>query len=150
MTGHNKRFKDQNLRISDFYDEVVVICPACSKNAIAKSNTSTHTARLWCLHCGHNKEVSKETTIIGIKTAVQTAAHTFFNAELWLQHPFKNETFWAYNQAHLEYLENYISANLREHKDRTHFTLLEKLPKFYHEAKKREALLKIIEKLKHK
>ena len=46
------------------------------------------------------------------------------------------------------YLEKYISATLREHKDRTNFTLLEKLPKFYHEAKNREGLLKIIAKLK--
>jgi hypothetical protein len=39
---------------------------------------------------------------------------------------------------------------MREHKDRAHFTLLEKLPKFYHEGKNRTALLKIIEKLKKK
>ena len=39
---------------------------------------------------------------------------------------------------------------LREHKDRTHFTLLEKLPRFYHEAKNREVLLKLIAKLKAK
>jgi hypothetical protein len=42
------------------------------------------------------------------------------------------------------------SDTLREHKDRTHFTLLEKLPKFYHEAKNREGVLKIIAKLNNK
>jgi hypothetical protein len=63
---------------------------------------------------------------------------------------FKNDVIFAFNGDHLNYLENYISANLREHKDRNHFTLLEKLPKFYHEAKNREALLKIIQKLKNK
>jgi hypothetical protein len=70
--------------------------------------------------------------------------------ELWLKAPFKNEVFWAFNDKHLEYLERYISAILREHKARTGFTLLEKLPKFYHEAKNREDLLKIITKLRNK
>ena len=63
---------------------------------------------------------------------------------------FKNDVFWSYNHEHLAYLEQYISATLREHRDRSHFTLLEKLPKFYHEAKNRDALLKIIKKLKNK
>ena len=56
----------------------------------------------------------------------------------------------AYNEAHLDYLEKYISATLRQHTDRKHFTILEKLPKFYHEAKNRSDLLKIIEKLRRK
>ncbi len=77
-------------------------------------------------------------------------ANQFFNAELWLTASFKSELFWAFNDKHLEYLERYISAGLREHKERTHFTLLEKLPKFYHEAKNRDSLLKIISKLKNK
>jgi len=58
--------------------------------------------------------------------------------------------FFAYNLKHLEYLEQYIAAGLREHKNRKGFTLLEKLPKFYHEAKNRGALLRIIQKLKMK
>lgn len=77
-------------------------------------------------------------------------ANHYFHAGLWLQAPFKKDIFWAYNGKHLEYLERYISATIREHKDRTGFTLLEKLPKFYHEAKNRESLLKIIAKLKSK
>ena len=77
-------------------------------------------------------------------------ANQYFQAELWLQSSFKKDLFWAYNDKHLEYLERYISATIREHKDRVGFTLLEKLPKFYHEAKNRESLLKIIAKLKNK
>lgn len=69
---------------------------------------------------------------------------------LWLEQPFKDDVVWAYNYAHLDYLDNYIAATLREHKDRTHFTLLEKLPKFYHEAKNRSALLKLIKKMRNR
>ncbi len=124
-----------------------MVCPSCAKKAVATVNFETKKSRLFCVKCGYNKETS---TAINKKATLETAANHYFQAELWLQAPFKNELFWAYNNIHLEYLEKYISATLREHKDRTHFTLLEKLPKFYHEAKNREGLLKIIEKLKKK
>lgn len=78
------------------------------------------------------------------------AAHEYFDAKLWYEAPFRNEIFQAYNEEHHRYLEDYISAKLREHKDRSHFTLLEKLPGFYHDAKNRTALLKLISKLKNK
>ncbi|MDO9153861.1 MAG: hypothetical protein Q7U47_09185 [Paludibacter sp.] len=141
------RFQDENLILSDFYKEVWVVCPGCEKKAIAKVNFETKTARLFCLRCAYNKESA---TAFDKNASIETAAHAYFQAELWLQAPFKNEVFWAYNDKHLEYLEKYISATLREHKDRTHFTLIEKLPKFYHEAKNREGLLKVIAKLKSK
>lgn len=78
------------------------------------------------------------------------AAHSYFHAKLFLEHPYKKDIFYAYNGEHLNYLEQYIAADLREHKDRTGFTLLEKLPKFYHDTKNRKALLSIIQKLKKK
>lgn len=140
------RFQDENLTLSDFYKEVLVVCTSCEKKAVARVHFETKSARLFCIHCGYNKETSTS-----IKNGtIQMAANHYFNADFWLKVPFKNETFWAYNYNHLAYLESYINASLREHKNRTHFTLLEKLPKFYHEAKNREVLLKIIEKLKNK
>lgn len=141
------RFNDQNKTLSDFSDEVWVVCPACSGKAIARTDYQLNKAKLFCVQCGYNKEQSTE---IAKNITVNQPAHLFFDAEFWLQARFKNETFMAYNGRHLEYLEQYISAKLREHKDRSHFTLLEKLPKFYHKAQNREALLKIIAKLKSK
>jgi uncharacterized Zn finger protein (UPF0148 family) len=145
--NQNNRFQDENHILADFYKEVWVVCPSCGKKAIAQVNFETQTARLFCIHCGYNKETS---TALVKNGSVETAANFYFQAELWLKTTFKTEVFWAYNDKHLEYLEHYISASLREHKDRNHFTLLEKLPKFYHEAKNREGLLKIILKLKAK
>lgn len=141
------RFQDENLILANFFDEVLVVCPACAKKAIAKTNSEAKTVRLFCVHCGYNKDT---TTVINPTATIQMPANQYFDAELWLTASFKNELFWAYNDKHLDYLERYISAGLREHKDRTHFTLLEKLPKFYHEAKNRGSLLKIISKLKNK
>ncbi len=141
-----QRFQDENLLLSHFYQEVWVVCPSCEKKAIAKVNFETKTARLFCTGCGYNKE-----TTTAIKNgSIEMPANQYFQTELWLQAPFKKDVFWAYNDKHLEYLDRYISATIREHKDRAGFTLLEKLPKFYHEAKNREGLLKIIAKLKSK
>ncbi len=144
------RFHDQNKRNQDFYQEVWVVCPLCSQKALAKVDYDKNEARLLCENCNYNKQTSTEQIVFGFKGNWQSPAHVYFNAKLWLQHSFKEDVFYAYNRKHLDYLENYISAQLREHKDRTGFTLLEKLPKFYHEAKNRDALLKIIKKLKTK
>ncbi|MHC1777594.1 MAG: hypothetical protein AB9834_19505 [Lentimicrobium sp.] len=144
------RFNDQNYRLSDFQDEVWVVCPNCRQKAIARNYPELQTARLLCTSCGFSRSCSTTHTVAGVAATVRQAAHSHFGAELWLQHPFRNDVFRAYNQKHLEYLEQYISARLRQHPNRSHFTLLEKLPKFYHEARNREDLLKIILKLKAK
>lgn len=144
------RFRDENKRLSDFYDEVWVKCPKCSSKAFAKADHAAHQVRLFCLACGYSKELSTELSIGKGKGYLKQAAHHYFGAELWLQHPFKDNIFYALNDEHLRYLEQYIGASLREHRDRSHFTLLEKLPRFYHEAKNRESLLKIIRILKEK
>lgn len=149
MNDH--RFTDQHYRLTDFQNEVWVHCIQCQKQTVARVFLDQKKARLSCLHCGFHKEVS---TLMPYSSGghyeIIQAAHAYFNASLWFAGPFKNEVFWAYNPEHLVYLENYIAAKIREHKDREHFTLLEKLPKFYHEAKNRAPLLKLIEKLKEK
>ena len=144
------RFQDQNHRLSDFRDHVDVVCPGCGKKATAKADHEKKEVRLYCLHCGYSKIAGTAVEVVGIQGHLVMAAHHYFEAELWYTAPFKNEEFVAFNREHLDYLEAYISATLREHKDRTHFTLLEKLPRFYHEAKNRDTLLKLIAKLKNK
>ena len=139
------RFHDENALLSDFFSEVLVVCPACSKKAMAKVDFEAKMARLFCIACGYNK---KKSTLISGTASLQMPANQYFEAALWLKSSFKKELFYAFNKNHLDYLERYITAILREHKDRTHFTFIEKLPKFYHEAKNRDGLLKIIAKLK--
>ncbi len=145
---NQNRFQDQNLRLTDFQQEVLVVCTQCAKKAIVKVNYEEEKVRLFCENCGYNKERPTTLTVFAVSGNWKLPAHQYFGTALWLQHSFKTEVFWAYNYEHLSYLENYIAAELREHKYRSHFTLLEKLPKFYHEAKNRESLLKIIKKLK--
>ncbi len=142
-------FADQNKTGYDFFDKVWVVCPVCKKKAVARTLKEKKVFRLQCGSCAYNKEISMESKIMGHTVLNLGSAISFFGAELWLKHPFK-ENFIAYNGEEPDYLETYISAGLREHRDRKDFTLLEKLPKFYHQAKNKDALLKIIRKLKDK
>ena len=144
------RFQDKNHRLSHFQNHVDVVCPGCGKNAAATADHEKKQARLYCPHCGFSKIATTTTEVLGIRGDLKIPAHEYFGAKLWFAAPFKNEEFFAFNPEHLDYLEAYISATLREHKDRSHFTLLEKLPRFYHEAKNREALLRLIAKLRAK
>lgn len=142
-----KRFTDKHKRLSDFADEVWAVCPTCSGKAIATRYLEEKIARILCTTCGYNRSISIE---LGTKGYVILSAHDYFNVPLWLSASFKDKTFDAYNGEHLNYLQEYIAAGLRETKDRKFFTMVEKLPKFITSAKNREALLKLIEKLRNK
>ncbi len=144
------RFQDQNYRLTHFQKEVAIVCPKCQKKALTTVNYEEKRSKLTCTYCGYHDVKDTSFDYLGHTNQFEVAANLYFKAELWYMTAFKNEFFFAYNEPHLLYLEKYIAAKLRENKDRKHFTLLEKLPRFYHEAKNREALLKIIQKLKVK
>jgi hypothetical protein len=142
-----RRFTDEQKTLADFQGEVWVECPSCAHRAVARADAETCKARLTCADCGYHKEVD---TRIGPAANLVQAAHAYFEARLWLQAPFRDDVFLAYNDLHLSYLESYIRGTLREQRGRKGFTLLEKLPRFYHLAKNREPLLKIIAMLREK
>jgi Zn ribbon nucleic-acid-binding protein len=139
-----KRFLDQKLIAADFYNEVLVKCPQCKAKAAAHADSLSQIAKLVCTECGYNKTATMQNG--GGRT--NAAANTYFQAELWLQYPFGNDLFWAYNEQHLKYLEEYIAASLRQSLNRSGFTMTEKLPRFIQQGSNRRALLKIIERLK--
>lgn len=145
-SSSNKRFQDELFRLSDFHQEVLVVCPSCENKAIAQARPEEKSAKIFCSRCGFNK-VCNTTSGAGV---LILPAHAYFNAELWLQAPYKQNIVWAYNMEHLLYLEKYVASGLRENKDRKHFTLVEKLPKFLQSGKNREAILIVISKLKTK
>lgn len=144
------RFQDKNLQLTYFQQQVVVHCPKCNKKALATVDYEIKKAKLFCSHCGCYKEKETLLNVIGFEGHYRVAASDYFEVELWYLATFKNEILWAYNEAHLLYLEQYIAAKLRQSNDRKGFTLLEKLPKFYHDAKNRNSLLKVITQLKNK
>lgn len=74
----------------------------------------------------------------------------WYNLPLWFQKEVNDSIFWAYNQDHIDYLERYIQADLRERNSKMNVTssLVSRLPQFVKAAKNREKLLKILRKWK--
>ncbi|MES2455860.1 MAG: hypothetical protein V4594_09980 [Bacteroidota bacterium] len=138
----SNRFQDEEKSIDDFGDEVWVVCPTCKEKSIIAKSADKKTVRWVCTACGFSRQEEAWKTL--------PANHYFDEAKLWLVIPFRDGHIKALNGAHLDYLERYIAAGLREHYDRKGFTLVEKLPKYMQSGKNRQALLKTIKKLRLK
>jgi len=160
-TGENERFLDTGTKIYDFYDEFLVVCPKCARMAkvfidetefeklptrklLKFRNQFFAPRRLVCLNCLH-RDFWK-----GSQIAMGASVDWYFRLPLWLQISCCNETLWAYNQKHLEMLENYVSAKLRECTVKGRSSFLSKLPKWIKSAKNRDEILKGIGKLRGK
>jgi predicted RNA-binding Zn-ribbon protein involved in translation (DUF1610 family) len=74
----------------------------------------------------------------------------YFGLPVWLTANFRGNDFFAFNYKHLEYLKQYISADLRERNNRTHWTMVEKLPSWITSGKNRDKILKLISDLERK
>jgi hypothetical protein len=156
-----ERFLDCGTKIYDFYEEFLVVCPKCASMAkvvideaeFAKlptrrllkfRNNFFAPRRLICLNCLH-RDFWKGTQI-----TTGASVDWYFRLPLWLQISCCGETLWAYNQKHLEMLENYVAAKLRERTVKGRNSFLSKLPKWIKAAKNRDEILKGIVKLKKK
>src|SRR5688572_15650492 len=101
--------------LADFADEVLVVCPRCEGPALVTriDAATTETAaprRLVCRRYGHMQERA------GRKRAgaEREGRDPVFGLPLWLATPCCGEVLWAFNARHLEALEAYASAQLRE------------------------------------
>jgi hypothetical protein len=159
--GKNERFLDRGTRIYDFYDEFLVVCPKCAGLAkvvideaeFAKlptrklekyRNQFYAPRRLVCLRCLH-RDLWKGNQIL-----TGASVDWYFRLPLWLQISCGGEVLWAYNRKHLELLENYVGAKLRERTAKGRSSFLSRLPQWIKSAKNRDEILRAIDKLKGK
>ncbi len=157
----NERFLDTGTKIYEFYDEFLVICPKCKSMAkvlideaeFAKlpqrkmdkfRNQFFAPRRLVCLSCLH-RDFWK-----GNQIGVGSNVDWYFRLPLWLEISCCGERLWAYNLKHLEMLEQYVGAKLRERTIKGRSSFLSKLPKWIKRAKNRDEILKGIARLKEK
>lgn len=158
-TVKKERFLDRGTRIYDFYEEFLVVCPKCARMAkvvideaeyaklptrktLKYRNRFFGPRRLYCLSCLHRAAWK------GTQIATGGSVDWYFRLPLWLQISCCGEVLWAYNQRHLELLEGYVGAKLRERTKEGRGSFLSKLPKWIKSAKNRDEILKAIAKLK--
>ncbi|MEV6241137.1 TFIIB-type zinc ribbon-containing protein [Lentzea sp. NPDC051838] len=114
---------------------VLVKCPSCTAQAVVTS------ARLVCPACAHTHAYQRTWCWDDQR----------FVPDLWLQTPCAGHTLWALNPEHLDLLESYVSATLREDPLPTvvrRMTTLSKLPAWLKSAKNRDEVLRAIRRLR--
>ncbi len=139
--------------LEDFGDLFLVVCPSCSKRAhvVNHGTNANPSVTLTCTECGHSQTYkSKQGDICkGVD------ADWYFHLPLWLVASCCGETLWAYNEAHLLFLEQYVGAQLRgRRKDEelgwSNQSLTSRLPAWMKAAKNRTQIMACIAKLKQK
>lgn len=137
------RFRDPSLSLHDLSSFFLVECPRCQACARVASGPDGP-PRLTCSACGHAEfaDAAKAGVILG----GPFDAH--FHQPLWLATPCCGECLWAYNEAHLDLLEAYVSAKLRERSRvlqpataQRNKTLVSRLPTWMKLARNRTAVL---------
>ena len=144
--------------LSSFQDVVLVVCPkcgACASQIRTKeldANRTAYVRNLTCRACGLARKGG--TLILPGANLPGTYPSKPPELDLWLQTPCCGQTLWAFNLRHIETIESYVRAELREqHKVDDHWSntsLVNRLPQWMKAANNREDILKGIARLKAK
>lgn len=125
-----ERFRDDRSTSEDFSDELLVRCPRCERRA----RVSGTERRLVCAGCGLARRYDRE--------------------PLWLSVECCGEWLVAYNVRHLEWLEGFIGAKLRERPadavdaGYSNRSMASRLPQWMRSAKNRDEVLKGLKTLR--
>jgi hypothetical protein len=164
------RFHDPGDRLEAFLDEVLVRCPRCGARARVTPAPPDPDAppapprkvigapppktgpfadrRLVCGACALVRTWPPE----GVRRTYVTGTDVdpWFREPLWLRVDVVGEVLWAYNQRHLDLLDQYIGATLRtkDHTPGMIHTLVNRLPTWMKEARNREPLQAAIGRLR--
>jgi hypothetical protein len=147
-------FYIQKGRKKTFEIELKCSCSHCASELrvnIPKVNVKKETIAVKCDNCGSTEEYAPRNIVQEWKfNSTGKPSDSYFGLPFWLSENFKGNILWAFNYYHLEYLKNYISAELRERNGRLGWTMVEKLPDWIKSAKNRTSLIKLISEMQKK
>lgn len=140
------RFRDYATHLCQFEQPVLLQCPQCDRCA---RSTYIQARSLWqvtCTHCSYAKTADGKTKRYGV------AIDPVFSLPLWLQTTCCGELLWAYNADHLNFLEHYVQAALRERQGGKgdHHSIAVRLPRWMKLAQNRKSILKAMQCLKER
>lgn len=128
-----KRFNDEGKYSWDFGGYRIVPCPNCKKPIDFDGTLLT------CIHCGYSK-----TTPIS-NTSILIIIH-----DNYLSTSCCGNRLTALNTKYLDFLENYVSATLRERMPNINKSVASRLPQWIKDKNNREEIIKCIKKLRAK
>lgn len=131
-------------------DPVLIVCPTCAKKAVVLP-LGNNKVRASCLECGYSADKSTDSRTFYWYD--DNPGDGYFGFDLYLRVDCAGHSLWAFNRAHLSFLESYVSASLREREQDAetgwrNSSLASRLPKWIKSSKNRNALLKAIAELK--
>jgi len=151
------RFADPGVSLYALAENAIqVVCPTCQDRAEVVPwldgqprgpYSIRWPRRLACRACGHVRDWPGEA-----KHATSCwggPVDPYFRQPLWLRADCcGNQTLWAFNERHLDILEGYVGARLRERGERPGMTMLARLPGWMKAAKHRTEILRAISRLR--
>ena len=161
------RIRDRLERLCCFAGEILVRCPSCDQQAsvVPDPNSAVDKSHSWlrrrliCRGCGrtevweapliHASAMGGTLSAGRILPDFSGPNDPYFGLPLWLSAACCGEVLWAYNAEHLDRLEEYVSARLRERGPVPgSMSMLERLPKWIKEAKHRDEVVRTIRRLR--
>lgn len=133
-------------------------CPKCGRyyrvDIEAESKQRFPALHVACPFCGHMTAGKVHRTRQGFTYygEVQNGREPFFGFELWFLAYLGRKAVWALNREHLNYLIDYLSADLRQ-KPAGYFSQhaqADHLPTFMKTAKNRERIVKLLQGMQNK
>ena len=133
-------------------------CPKCGRyyrvDIDEESKQHFPALRVACPFCGHMTAGKVHRTRQGFTyySEVQNGREPFFGFELWFLAYLGRKAVWALNREHLNYLIDYLSADLRQ-KPAGYFSQhaqADHLPTFMKTAKNRERIVKLLQGMQNR
>lgn len=156
------RFRDYTTYLSQFEQEIWVVCPRCKGPVLSHCLQQNLTWRIACSHCSYIRTASRSSKQQPMPWWTNNwwteyrkyngAVDPIFGLPLWLQVPCCGHILWAYNEPHLNFLETYVRAELRERQGTkgNHHGIAVRLPRWMKLSQHRIPILKEIQYLRNK
>jgi hypothetical protein len=157
MNGHGSavRFQDPLVWLQTLaIDDIDVVCPRCGCRAVVSAEPvegafAMHWPRRFvCTGCVTAAKWEPK----GGSSSWGGPVDPYFRLPLWLRATCcGGQTLWAFNEAHLALLAEYVGAGLRERNpQRPGMTMVARLPRWLKSAKNRDEVLRTIARLSHR
>jgi hypothetical protein len=131
-------------------DDILVVCPRCAAGAVVAPLTPEGRTDCWqprrfaCHACGHTDTWERPAA-----TAWGNPVDPYFRMPLWLRVPCCGRELWAFHEKHLDLLDGWIGAKLRERGDGPRgMTLLARTPGWMTSARNRQEVLRGLRRLR--
>lgn len=155
-------YEKREIVPGDHTTEITAQCTATGRyfrQAVAKDKVRGQKVRVQCPYCeetvlGEVSDTGKRPVVV-LET-VREAEDPYFHYPLYFQGRYRGKSVWALNRSHLQYLLDYLSADLRTVPPDFHETYQtmrsqsDRLPAFMKTAKNRAGIVKLLTKLQGK